>query len=56
MYNYSQFLADNIHEKFMNLTVKGVLNYNSVIVHVLLFQQGDLLPIKLSKQDEQGVN
>lgn len=38
MYNYNQFLADNIHEQFMNFTVQGVFNYNSVIVYILLFQ------------------
>ena len=56
MYNYNQFLVDNIHEQFMNFTLNGVFSYSSVIVHMLLFQQGDILPIKLNKQDGQGVN
>ncbi len=38
MYNYSLFLANNIHEQFMNLTTQGVFRYNSVITHLILFQ------------------
>ena len=56
MYNYNQFLADNIHEQFMNLNTKGVFCYSSVIVHIFIFQHGDIFPLKLSKQDVQGVN
>ena len=56
MYNYSHFLVDNMHEQFMNLTTKGVFKYSSVIIHLILFQQGDIFPIQLKKQDEQGVN
>lgn len=37
MYNNSQFLADNIHEQFMNFTVRGVFSYSSVIVDMFLF-------------------
>ena len=55
MYSYSQFLADNIHEQFMNFTTR-VFSYSSVIIHLILFQQGDSLLIQLSRQDEQGVN
>lgn len=56
MYNYNQFLDDNIHEQFMNFIVQGVFNYNFVIIYMLIFQQGNLSPIRLSKQEEQGVN
>lgn len=55
MYNYSHFLADNVHEQFMNLTTQGVFRYSSIIIHLILFQQGDLFPIQLNRQDEQGV-
>lgn len=56
MYNYSQFLADNIHEQFTNLTTQGLFKYSSIIIHLIFFQQGDLLSIKFNRQDEQGVN
>jgi len=51
MYNYNHFLANNTHEQFMNLTTRGVFRYSSVIIHLVLFQQGDLFPIQLNKQD-----
>lgn len=56
MYNYRQFFADRIHEQFMNFSTQGLFRYSSIIIHFLLFQQGDSLPIQLNKQYEQGVN
>lgn len=56
MYNYSQFLVDNMHKQFMNLTTQGMFKYTSVLIYMFSFQQGDSLPITLNKQDEQGVN
>ena len=49
MYNYNQFLAENIHEQFMNFKTQGEFSYTSVIIHMFLFQQGDLLPIQIKK-------
>ena len=56
MYNYIQFLVDNMHEKMMNLTTQGMFKYTSVLVYMFLFQQGDLFLITFHKQDNQGVN
>ena len=53
MYNYSQFLAETIHEKLMNITTEGVFKYTSLLVDMIIFQQGDKLPIILQKQDDQ---
>jgi len=49
MYNYSQFLAENMHEQLMKITTEGVFKYSSVLVHMFLFQQGDMLPISIHK-------
>jgi len=55
-FNYSQFWADNIHEQLIHFTTQGVFKYSSVIIHTFLFQRGDLLPIQLQKQDDQGMD
>ena len=56
MYNYDQFLAKNIREKFMNFITQGVFNYTSIIIHMFLFQQEEMLTIHFNKHDAQGVN
>lgn len=56
MYNYSQFLVDNINEWFMNFTTQGFFRYRLVIIHFILFQQGDSLHIQINMKDEKGVN
>ena len=55
MYNYSQFLAKSMHEQSMKITTEGVFKYSSVLVHMMLFQQGYKLPITLHMQDDQQV-
>lgn len=52
MLNYNQSLAYNIHEHIIHFTTQGVFKYSSVIIHMFLFQRGDLLPIQLPKQDD----
>jgi len=56
MFNYNQFLANNVHEQIIHLTTQGVYKYSSMIIHMFLFQRGDLLPIQLEKQDDQGMD
>ena len=56
MYNYNHFLANFIHEQFMDFTTQGAFTYSSVIIHMILFQQADMFPIHFNKQDQQGVN
>ena len=40
----------------MNFTPQGAFYYSYVIIHMILFQQADMLPIHLNKEDAQGVN
>lgn len=56
MYNCSQFLAEAMHEQLMNLTIEGVFKYSSILFHMFIFQQGDMLAIVLHKQDDQQEN
>lgn len=36
-----------MHEQSMKITTEGVFKYSSVLVHMMLFQQGYKLPITL---------
>lgn len=38
-----------------NLTTQGVFRYSSIIIHLILFQQGNLCPIQLNRQYERGL-
>lgn len=52
IYNYIQFLVEDMHEKLMNITTKGVFKYSSMLAHVFIFLWGDMLSIVLRKQDD----
>lgn len=56
MFNFSQFLVDNIHEQIMRITTEGMFKYASVLAYMFLFYQKDKFPITLHKQDFQGIN
>jgi len=49
-------LDDNIHEQLIHFTTQGVFRYPFVIIHMFLFQRGDLLHIQLQKQDDRGMD
>lgn len=50
-YDYATFIADKIHEKFMNLGRERVFKYTSYIYHLILYYQPDRIPIFLKKLD-----
>ena len=53
-YDYATFVADKIHEKFMNLERERVFKYASYIYHLLLYNQPDSFPVFLKKLDAKG--
>jgi len=53
MFNFSQFLANNIHEQFLKITIEGMFKHASVLVYMFLFYQAERFPIALQKLDEQ---
>ena len=53
-YDYSTFIADNIHEKFMILERERVFKYTSYIYHLLLYYQSESFPVVLKKLDASG--
>lgn len=44
-----------MQEQLMKITIEGVFKYFSMLVHRILFQEGDRLPIALHMQDDQQV-
>lgn len=53
-YNYATFIADKIHEQFMNLERERVFKYTSYIYHLLLYNQPNSFPVFLKKLDAKG--
>jgi hypothetical protein len=40
-FDYSTFLADNIHEQFSNFTTEGMFWYSSILDYMFTFFQAD---------------
>ena len=53
-YDYASYIANKIHEQFMNLERERVFKYTSYIYHLLLYYQFDSFPIFLKKLDARG--
>jgi len=53
-YDYATFIANRIHEQFMNLERERVFKYTAYIYHLLIFNQPDSFPLSLKKLDAQG--
>jgi hypothetical protein len=53
-FNFSQFLADSIHEQFLKFPTKGMFKYSSMLVYMFLFYQAHKFPFSLQKLNEQG--
>jgi hypothetical protein len=46
-FDYSQFLADNIHEYLFKFSTVGMFRYSSILVYMFLFFQADKLSFSL---------
>jgi hypothetical protein len=53
-FDYSTFLANNIHEQFMNFTTEGVFRYSSILAHMFLYFQADRFNFSMQKMDSDG--
>jgi len=53
-YDYATYIANKIHEKFMNLDRERVFKYTSYIYHLLLYYKPDSFPVFLRKLDAKG--
>lgn len=54
MFNFSQFLEDAIHEKFINFTKEEVFQYSSVLVYMFVYSQADRFQFAMTKLNEEG--
>jgi len=52
--NFSQFLVEAIHEKFVQFNIEEVFKYALVLVYLFIYFQGDKFPFTLQKLDEEG--
>ena len=55
-YDYATFIANKIHEQFMNLEREGVFKYTAYIYiyHLFLYYQSDSFTVFLKKLDAKG--
>jgi hypothetical protein len=53
-FNFSQFLADNIHDQLFRFPTEGMFRYSSVLVYMFLFYQSDRFPCALQKLNQEG--
>ena len=47
IFNFSQYIADSIHEKLFKMPSEGVFKYSSFLFHMFLYFQSDNFPINL---------
>jgi hypothetical protein len=53
-FDFSTFLADNIHEQFMNFGTKGIFKYSSILAYMFVFFQADKFSFFMQKMDADG--
>jgi len=53
-YDYATFIANKIHDQFLNLDREGIFKYTSFIYHLLLYYQPDSFPFPIRKLDSKG--
>jgi hypothetical protein len=53
-FDYSTFLANNIHEQFMNFTTEGMFRYSSILAYMFLYFQADRFTFSMRKMDSDG--
>jgi hypothetical protein len=53
-FNFSQFLADNIHDHLFRFPTEGMFRYSSVLVYMFLFFQSDRFPCAFQKLNQEG--
>jgi hypothetical protein len=53
-FDFSTFLVDNIHEKFMNFGTEGMFIYSSILAYLFVFFQADKFGFSMQKMDGDG--
>jgi len=50
-FDFSTFLANNIHEHFVNFTTEGMFRYSSILSYLFVFFQADKFVFSMQKMD-----
>jgi hypothetical protein len=51
---FSTFLANNIHEHFMNFAMEGMFRYSSILAYLFVFFQVEIFIFSMQKMDGDG--
>jgi hypothetical protein len=51
---FSTFLADNIHEQFVNFGMEGMFRYSSILAYMFVYFQADKFSFSMQKMDTDG--
>jgi hypothetical protein len=52
--DYNTFLADSIHEQFVNFSTEGMFGYSSILAYMFIYFQADKFSFSLQKMDADG--
>jgi hypothetical protein len=53
-FDFSTFLANNIHEQFMNFGIECMSRYSSILAYMFVFYQADKFNFSMQKMDADG--
>jgi len=53
-FDYSTFLANNIHEQFVNFDTEGMFKYSSILAYMFLYFQANRFNFSMQKMDADG--
>jgi hypothetical protein len=53
-FDFGTFLADNIHEQFVNFDTEGMFRYSSMLAYLFIFFQVDKFGFSMQKMDGDG--
>jgi hypothetical protein len=53
-FDFSTFLANNIHEQFVNFATEGMFCYSSILVYLFIFFQADKFVFSMQEMDGDG--
>jgi hypothetical protein len=53
-FNYNTFLANKIHEQFVNFSTEGMFRYSSILAYMFVYFQADRFNFSMQKMDADG--
>jgi hypothetical protein len=53
-FDYNTFLANNIHEQFVNFATEGMFRYSSILAYMFVYFQADRFTFSMQKMDADG--